>query len=156
MSDTYHPSSFSIRSASLNLMYVSSLQIYNNTYFTYCQEKNIKIYVFYVDIICRYRERMQTGSRRTGSPAAGPAGALQVVAMPEPGAVLLSGKLTKVTKSYTKKDCCRISDNSRKFGLKKPACCRISQNARKCAQKKDACGVGDTGSRTSKSCKSVQ
>ena len=42
MSDTYHPSSFSIRSASLNLMYVSSLQLYNNTYFTYYQEGNIK------------------------------------------------------------------------------------------------------------------
>ena len=63
MSVTYHPSSFSIRSASLNPMYVSSLQLYNNTYFTYCQEKNIKLYVFYVDMICRYRGSMQTGSR---------------------------------------------------------------------------------------------
>lgn len=42
MSDTYHPSSLNIRSASLNLMYVSSLQLYNDTYFTYCQEGNTK------------------------------------------------------------------------------------------------------------------
>ena len=62
MSDTYHPSSFSIRSASLNLMYVFSLQLYDNTYFTHYQEKSIK-YVFYVDFICEFRESMQTAAR---------------------------------------------------------------------------------------------
>ena len=63
MSDTYHPSSFSIRSASLNLMYVSSLQLYNNTYFTYCQEKNIKniriLRRYYMQIPGKYADWQQ-------------------------------------------------------------------------------------------------
>ncbi len=63
MSDTYHPSSFSIRSASLNLMYVSSLQLYDNTYFTYCQEKNIKniriLRRYYMQIPGKYADWQQ-------------------------------------------------------------------------------------------------
>ncbi|NBI87869.1 hypothetical protein D3Z47_17400 [Lachnospiraceae bacterium] len=44
-------------------MYVSSLQLYNNTYFTYCQEGNIKITrilrIYYMQIPGKYADWQQ-------------------------------------------------------------------------------------------------
>ena len=60
MSDTYHPSSFSSRSASLNLIYVPPVLYYMIARILRIDKGEIRlfIYIFQMDIIYEYSESM--------------------------------------------------------------------------------------------------